>query len=164
MTICVSDRRCVLGEVKAQVMQLSRIGEIVDACWRRIPTHFGDAYLDRYVVMPNHVHGIICLFDDQGEAFARNPGVGSQARGANASPLRVPRGTVGGSLGAVVQNFKSVSTRRVNQARETPGSRLWQRNYFDRVIGDEEELGRIRKYIQENPLRWHLDKYNPFQM
>jgi REP element-mobilizing transposase RayT len=75
------------------------------------------------------------------------------------SPL--PHGTQSGSFGAIVQNFKSVSTRYVNKLRDNPGCPVWQRNYFERVIRNENELSKAREYIVNNPMKWELDKENP---
>ncbi|MGD9488190.1 MAG: transposase [Calditrichaceae bacterium] len=76
----------------------------------------------------------------------------------NASPQR-PHGTKPGSLGAIMQNFQSITSRKINKIRKTPGARLWQRNYYEHIIRDENELNRIRQYIIENPLKWQDDKF-----
>jgi hypothetical protein len=68
-----------------------------------------------------------------------------------------------GSLGAIVGNFKSVTTRRINRIRRTPGVALWQRNYYERVVRNGRELQRMRNYIAANPVRWTLDRENPQQ-
>ena len=124
--------------------------------------------------MPNHFHGILWILDPDrtGEASA---GKGRQVNGvdihvltwpvtshldADASP-QPPKGTQPGSLNAIIQNFKSISTRKINQVLETPGNKIWQRDYFERVIRDERELNAIRQYIQDNPLKWELDQENP---
>ena len=83
-----------------------------------------------------------------------------QYRQKNASPLR-PNGTKPGSLSAIMQNFQSVTTRKINQIRKTPGSKLWQRNFFEHIIRDEKELNQGREYVINNPLEWELDKENP---
>lgn len=70
-------------------------------------------------------------------------------------------GTTPGSLNAIIQNFKSVSTREINQAFNTLGNKIWQRDYFERVIWNERELNAIRRYIQDNPLKWERDRENP---
>jgi putative transposase len=79
---------------------------------------------------------------------------------ADASPLR-PTGTRPGSLGAIVQNFKSTTTRRINALRGTPGGACWQRDYYEHVIRDEAELARVREYVQSNPAQWALDPLRP---
>jgi REP element-mobilizing transposase RayT len=77
-----------------------------------------------------------------------------------ASPLP-PRGTHPNSLGAILQNFKSVSKRKVNQAAGCSGSKIWQRDYYERIIRDEPELLRIRRFIHDNPLHWEQDQVRP---
>lgn len=75
--------------------------------------------------------------------------------------MRRPTGPPSGSLGAIVGNFKSVTTRRINRMRKTPGGPVWQRNYYEHIIRDEGELRRIRNYILANPARWAQDQENP---
>ena len=81
----------------------------------------------------------------------------------NASPLQhvLPNGTEPSSLSAIVQNFKSVTARRVNQARRTPASPVWQRNFYERIIRNDTALRQAREYISNNPLQWALDRENP---
>ena len=101
--------------------------------------------MDVYVVMPNHIHGIVLILE--------HPDVAVGAHGR--APLRrSPR-----SLGSFIAGFKSVVTRRINQTRGTPGSPVWQRNYYEHVIRSEDELLRTRKYILNNPAHLFL---NPF--
>jgi putative transposase len=82
-----------------------------------------------------------------------------KTRTANASPVRQPKGTKPKSLSAIIQNFKSISTRRVNQLLRTLGHSLWQHGFYDRIVRNEKELNRIRCYIEDNPLKWELDPY-----
>ncbi len=157
ITICTWQRECVLGEIEDGKMIPSEWGRIVDECWRAVPSHFPNVALDEFVVMPNHVHGIIVIQNDRdddrrGEAFCAFK---------NASPLQ---GTQPGSLGAIVQNFKSVSTRKINQMRGMPRMSLWQRNYYEHVIRHEDEWNQIRAYISENPLKWELDENHPSRL
>lgn len=110
--------------------------------------------------MPNHLHGILFIHKyRKGEAFESGHGTDERCSPSNASPLRVPRGTKSGSLGAIVQNFKSISTRKINQLRNTLGKGFWQRGYNDRIIRNRQELDRIRNYIAINPHQWELDEY-----
>jgi putative transposase len=142
---------------------------VVETLWLAIPRHFPAVALDEYVVMPNHLHGLLWIIDGhrRGEAFAKGslsfdiPAMAAlpidwESR-ANASPLHM----IPGSLGAIVGNFKSVTTRRINQIRHTPGGAVWQRNFYDRVIRHERELAAVRQYIRDNPANWALDKENP---
>ena len=93
--------------------------------------------------------------------MARQRTVGAR----HASPLRndngLRAGARGGSLGAIIGSFKAAAARRINQAWGTPGARVWQRNYYERVVRDEKELQRAREYIALNPLKWQLDSENP---
>ncbi len=149
VTLCVVSRECLFGEVVEGVMHLSDLGRIVAAQWNAIPTHFPNASLDVAVVMPNHHHGILVL-DGSHPHGPRHP----------QHQDRRPHGTEPGSLGSVLQNFESVATRKVNRLRGTPGWQLWQRNYYEHVIRDEEEANRIRAYILSNPARWASDREN----
>lgn len=78
----------------------------------------------------------------------------------NASPVQRPHGTISGSLGAIMQNFQSVTCRKINKINKTPGRKLWQRNYWERIIRNESELIRIRNYIRDNPFNWKNDDLN----
>jgi len=137
-------------------MRLNHLGRMVDAVWRGLPRHFSNLELDEFVVMPDHFHGILVLTDNpgRGEAFDLETTSKTNDLGSNALPLQYPNGTRSQSVGAIVQNFKSVTTRRINQIRKTPGTHVWQRDYHDRVIRDEMAWLRIRTYIQRNPAKW----------
>jgi putative transposase len=177
VTICTQDRECLFGQVVGGEMVLNTYGRVIATFWQRSPRHSARVELDEWVVMPNHVHGIIVITGDVGRGEA-SPGIGSNGicaspfepclstSGASrdASPLRGggnPAGPPSGSLGAIVGNFKSVTTRRINRIRKTPGARVWQRNYYERVIRDERGLNAVRRYIRNNPGRWSEDRENP---
>ena len=166
VTICTYQRQLVFEDA-----MLRRVAETM---WQRIPRHFSHVQLDEWVVMPNHVHGIIVIVDDpcRGEASQKiSCGVevvaldairsGGKAAAGDASPLQRPIGAPAGSLGVIVGNFKSVTARRINGLRHTPGAPVWQRNYHEHVVRDERELNAIRQYIADNPARWVWDRYNP---
>jgi putative transposase len=167
VTICTHKRECLLGQVEDGAMVLSEYGRIVEQCWCALPHHFPGVELDAFVVMPNHVHGIITITAfGRGEALAKQYQTKSPKWLANASPLQPPQslrphGTKSYSLGAMVQNFKSVSARRINQARLTPGALVWQRNYYEHVVRNEDELNSIRQYVLGNPTLWEKDENNP---
>jgi len=154
ITICTYRRACIFAEIVNDATVLSVAGEVVESGWRAIPRFSPDVGLDLFVVMPNHVHGILVL----GEGFREK-----HSPEANASPLHRfrPKGTQGGSISAIVQTFKATTTRRVRSLPGLMGLRLWQRGFYDHVIRDDEELNRLRYYIEENPLRWGLDEENP---
>jgi REP element-mobilizing transposase RayT len=156
----ISYRRvCIFGEIVKGMVELSLVGDLVKNCWLSIPNHFESTNLDEYVLMPNHLHGIIFINESRGKgkAFASNGSSLSILSFANALPLRQV-GTQSGSLNAIVQNFKSVSTRLVNKSYFKPGNKIWQRNYYERIIRNERELNAIRQYICDNPLNWERDE------
>lgn len=175
VTICVQAQECILGEIAADgAVRLSALGEIVNWAWHALPQHHPHLHLDAWVIMPNHVHDIIFLDDGpnvqgRGEAFGNVAQKPIKPSLPNASPLRPqtnnvpepPRGTKPNSLPAIVQNFKSITSRRINAGRGTPGVRFWQRNYWEHVIRDENALRQLRQYIAQNPLRWVEDKFHP---
>jgi putative transposase len=142
VTVCTHNRECLLGGIMDDSMRLSAIGETVQRCWDGIPTHFPNVELDAFVVMPNHVHGIIIINES--------------CRGEVTSPLRKP------TLGNIVAYFKYQSTKLINEMNETTGDRFWQRNYFEHVIRDDKDLQNIQDYITYNPLGWKKDKENPY--
>ena len=174
VTLVTHGRECILGEIVDGEMRVNLLGEIAAYYWQELPRHFARVTLDAFVVMPNHTHGIILIGMNDGdvrgagrggiprkdEASAVQVAGMSRRSSADASPLP-PRGTQTGSVGAIVQNFKSVTTRKINQRRGAPGAPVWQRNYYEHIIRDEASLNRIRRYIAENPLRWALDDNNP---
>lgn len=175
VTICVQGGECVLGEITAGgTMQLSAIGEIVDWVWHSLPNHRPHIRLDAWVIMPNHVHGILFLDDGlngqgRGEAFGNTPQKIIKSSQPNASPLQPqtnavperPLGTKPNSLPAIIQNFKSITSRRINSFRKASGMRFWQRNYWEHVIRNDQSLHAIRAYIIQNPTRWAEDQLHP---
>lgn len=176
VTICAWQRECLFGEVVDGVMWLNEAGLTVQQIWVGLPGHFRHVELDQFIVMPNHVHGIILLTAGNGSVGAKQgssaspvSGVVDQNQGeageAFASPLPNPlvNGTASDSLGALIQNFKSVSTRRINLLRCSPGTPVWQRNYYERIIRDDSELERTQQYIEDNPFKWAEDENNPGQ-
>jgi REP element-mobilizing transposase RayT len=132
VTICVRDRRCLFGSVRDDAVALSDIGDAIDASWREMPLVMADIALDLHVVMPNHLHGLLEL-----------------------------KTTGSRGLAAAVQAFKSLSTRRVNALRVTPGAPLWQRGYYEHIVRNQADLDRIRQYIADNPGKWAYDTENP---
>jgi len=170
VTICTRERELLFGRMANEEVILNEYGQIAESCWRETPNHFPHTDLDTYVIMPNHIHGIIVITDaiGRGEASPGDPlptnriataGNDSAPTGItrDASPLHGPSP---GSLGAIVGNFKSVTARRINRLRHTPGAPVWQRNYYEHIVRTEEALQAIRQYIVDNPLRWALDTYN----
>jgi putative transposase len=144
VTLCAYERECLFSNVVKGEMVLNAFGKIVEDYWQALPHHFERVQLDAFVVMPNHLHGLI-LID-------------SEVKHSSSSSSS---GTARDSLSAIIQNFKSVPTRKVNQEREVSGWHLWQRNYYEHIVRNEVDLRRIRKYVADNPLKWDLDQLNP---
>ena len=148
VTVCTQDRECLFGEVVDGGMVLNAPGKVVAAVWLRSAVIRGEIELDVFVVMPNHLHGIVVIRD-----------VGAHGRAPVPTALRrSPR-----SLGSFIAGFKSAATKRINEIRGTSGTPVWQRNYYEHVIRDEDDLARVRRYIAENPLRWSEDPENPLE-
>ena len=143
VTIVTQGRLCLFGEVVDGQMVLNDAGRIVVDAWEWLGVRHGYVDLDAYVVMPNHLHGIIVITD-------RGWGCSEMAPSARRK-----------SLGRLVGAFKTVSTNRVNAARGRPGDRLWQRNYYEHVVRNDAALERIRDYITGNPNGWDTDEENP---
>ncbi|HIJ94423.1 MAG TPA: transposase [Desulfuromonadales bacterium] len=174
VTLCAWQRECLFGDFVDGKMRLNELGQVVESVWCGLIRHFANLDLDQHVIMPNHFHGILQINDTanndnvgakQGSSalpgFDVDSGKG-EAGETLASPLQnLLHGTVSGSFAAAVQNFKSVSTRKINKIRQNLGCPVWQRNYYERVIRNDAELERAREYIINNPLKWKLDKENP---
>ena len=151
-------------------MALNSLGEAVAACWADLPKHYEHAVLDVFVVMPNHIHGIVTLGDAPIGASDAPTTVGaglrparpdsSEAVATGRNPVRqVPIRRHG--LSEIVRGFKTFSARRVNEIRGSSHVPVWQRGFYDRVIRREEELRQVREYIVNNPRRWADDADNP---
>jgi REP element-mobilizing transposase RayT len=146
VTLCVHDRVCLFGEIVNGIMQLNECGALVASEWSRTAVIRPQVVLDEFVVMPNHFHGIVML-------KVSRRGVLPYAFPNFRSPSQ--------TLGAILRGFKSTTTKRINEIRDTLGAAVWQRNYYEHVVRNDEELQRIREYIVNNPAQWELDRENP---
>jgi putative transposase len=160
VTICTQDRACLFGDVAAGEMRLNEAGQMVTTLWESIAARFSSVEIDEFVVMPNHLHGILVLPDgDAKEATTRVAPTQPSTVGAPLVGARV-------RLGDIVGAFKSLATTgyiagvKANGWPEFRG-RLWQRNYYEHIIRDEDALNRIRRYVDDNPARWEFDDENP---
>ncbi len=163
VTICTQDRACLFGNVAAGAMCLNEAGQMVAALWDGIAARFSSVEIDQFVVMPNHLHGILVLPDtDASGATTRVAPTGPSIVGAPLVGVPVTRVRLGDVVGA----FKSLATIgyiggvKANGWPEFRG-RLWQRNYYEHIIRDEAALNRVRRYIDDNPVRWEFDDENP---
>ncbi len=158
ITICTWQRECLFGNIINNEMQLSRYGEAVQFNWHYLPRRYPHVLLDAFVIMPNHVHGIIFLTDDH---VTNISGVGTgleiiSHRAINFSGKPAPTRQHG--LPEVIRGFKTFSARRINQILCMAGVPVWQRNYYEHIIRNEESLQKIRQYIINNPSSWQQDK------
>jgi putative transposase len=125
-------------------VRLNEIGNIARQTWIELPVHYPHAALDTFVVMPNHVHGIILLADDwEGAGLKPAPSLKMHA------------------LPEIIRAFKTFSARTINDRQGSRGESVWQRNYYEHVVRDENDLSRIRQYIVDNPACWAEDSNNP---
>ncbi len=159
VTLCVQGRECVLGKVVDGQMMLNDTGQRADQFWPAVADHFADVEIDIWVTMPNHVHAIIVI--GRGVVSTPNNEETGGEKGGETPPLPPPPTVSAPTLGQIMAYFKYQTTKSINQMRETPGARFWQRNYWEHVIRDETDLNRIRRYIQDNPLRWVDDQLHP---
>jgi REP element-mobilizing transposase RayT len=127
-------------------MVLNKCGKVVQEELDRSAKIRREIELDTFVVMPNHIHGIVVIVESNVGATGRSP---------------LPKGPTPKSVGAMMAGFKSAVTRRINDLRGTPYSPAWQRNYYEHVIRNEDDSDEIREYIVNNPLKWDLDRENP---
>jgi putative transposase len=132
ITACTQNRLMLFGEVIDCDVRLNAMGTIVQQIWNELPTHYDGVDLDAFIVMPNHVHGIIILSDQSDRRHA---------------------------ISEIVRGFKTFSARRASERAGRRGT-LWQRGYYEHVIRNETALDRIRGYIANNPLQWADDPEN----
>ena len=161
LTICTFQRECLFGEVVDGDMRLNDAGYIVHEEWQKTAVMRPNVIVDLHMVMPNHFHSIIVVGAHcMRPVAAGNVGAHCGApnpKGACNAPLR----RTSGSVGSIVAGFKSAVTKRVNALRDNPGCPVWQRNYYEHIIRNKDDLANIRRYIAENPLKWDLDENNP---
>ena len=166
VTICTAGMIGYFGKIINEEMCLNNIGRVAGQFWLEIPHHFPNVILDEYVIMPNHVHGIIFIDNDILNHERRDEAVpqrrdeavprfytGKHPRMSEISPQ--PR-----SLSVIVGSFKSVCTKKI---RSTAPNFSWQPRFYDRIIRNERELHNIRNYIYYNPAKWDIDRNNTCQ-
>lgn len=151
VTVCTKRHECLFGTVVDGEVILSTIGRIVAEEWQRTAELRENVELDAFVVMPNHIHGIIVIRNNNERAFHRNA-----PTAADCEPNRTLQA---GSLGAVIGRFKGKVSRRVHDTPKCRDLTIWQRNYYDHVIRSEKSLQAVRTYIALNPASWTEDSY-----
>ena len=187
ITICTQDRKKLFGEIDDAIMRLNDAGQMIDQEWNQIPKRYGCVIIDKYVVMPDHFHGIIQIISDKNgeDTSTEHVNAGTSLVGVHtlvdvpndADDINIPRKTGESAtnrtgtrpvptLFEIIGAFKSITTNQyINCVKYNNWprfrKRLWQLKYNDRIIRDDGELGRIRKYIIDNPLNWERDEDNP---
>ena len=153
ITVCARERAPVFGEIADGAMRLNGAGRVVDECWRDTAIVRPYVTLDEFVVMPDHFHAIAFVGATRCVALpdATCPGATHRVESGGATHRVAPTGPAAGSIGAIVGQFKSVTTKRINAMRGSPGMPVWQRNYWERIIRDDAELDALRAYIRDNP-------------
>jgi putative transposase len=141
-------------------VRLSALGEVVRMIWMQTVVIRRHVVLDEFVVMPNHFHGVVFLSRTACRVERATPWVAPTSGALRHSPIK-PIGPKGGSIGAIVGQFKSVVTKSWREQGGFLQNPIWQRGYYDHIIRDERELDRVRQYIIDNPARWGRDKLNP---
>jgi REP element-mobilizing transposase RayT len=162
VTICTEGRVCLFGEITGGVMHLNDVGYMLTRWWDELPHKFTRAIATTtYIIMPNHMHGIIRVKAiPVGVDLRVYPdALATESQGADTQVRPY-------ELGQIVQWFKTMTTneylRGVKERRwPSVNKRLWQRNYYEHIIRNEEDMNRIREYIIENPVRWDRDTDNP---
>jgi REP element-mobilizing transposase RayT len=175
VTICTQGKEHLFGKVINNKVVLNSFGKIVQEEWLRTKEIRKNVDLDYYIIMPNHIHGIIIIEYNANELninggrdtmHRNNFNVGATRRVAQNN---TPNNNIGAShrlaptiqpnsLGSIIGQFKSICTKRIKSISDYPHQSIWQRNYFEHIIRNDEDLYRIRKYIRQNPLKWQLDE------
>ncbi len=151
VTIVTHHRLPIFGHIQIDEMKLSGVGLIVHDTWINISGHFPNVELGPFVVMPNHIHGIITIIAEGRGTACRAPtdefGIGE----------RFGKPTIK-SIPTIIRSYKSAVTKQVNEKVEQTGFPLWQRNYYEHIITTDKEYERIENYIKNNPANWSMDK------
>ena len=159
ITIVTWQRECLFGSVVDEEMGLSKFGLVAKQQWEKLPKRFPNIELGVYVIMPNHMHGIIIITDGRGTA-------GQFTVLILPIPRRAPtreqfQRPVKGSIPTIIRSYKSAVSYRINLMRGTQDSPIWQRNYYEHIIRNEKDLQNKTDYIKANPMLWAQDEENP---
>ena len=158
ITLCTQNHECLFGEILNGEMRLNEFGKMTQQCWLEIPHHFPHVKLDEFVIMPDHIHGIIILNDIVGaKNFSPQPSNNFSPQPMptpqqNITPFRSPSKTIG----SIIRGFKIGVTKGFRQ--NTDIYVVWQRNYYEHIIRNKVELNRMRQYIIDNPKKWKTDE------
>ena len=178
VTMCTKNRECIFGDVLEGNMRLSEVGKIVERCWNAIPDHFQNVCVDTHQVMPNHVHGIVEIREEQKPGtrhinFRRDVACNVLAIPPSTRPRRGVQSNAPteesfsgisprkGTLGVIVRTFKGAVTTALRRKCQQHTISISQRNYHDRIIRSDIEYYFVQMYIEMNPLLWSLHSDNP---
>lgn len=151
ITICTHNRQNLFGEIEKEVVVLNGNGHIAVEEWLKTAVLRPNVILDEFIVMPNHVHGIVILNSERS----------STARRATTEIFGKP---VVNSIPTIVRAYKSAVTKQINDLRGTGAFPIWQRNYYEHVIRGEDDLNKVREYVRYNPSKWAEDEENPMNV
>lgn len=152
VTICTKDRSCCLGEIKDDRVYLSEIGKIIFDEWLKTPKLRPNVFLDDFIIMPNHIHGIIVIKDEPDVVETQS----------SASLRKGNKNTFGPqirNLASIVRGVKAASKNRINSKFNNDFQ--WQPRYYEHIIKNDEDYARIKEYIANNPINWQNDRNNP---
>ncbi|HCO68880.1 MAG TPA: transposase [Dysgonomonas sp.] len=155
VTICCQDRIYVFGDIRDGEMIFNEAGRIADCAWKDLPNHNPHIQLDAWCIMPNHVHGIIIINDIISVGTGSQP-VRLERSGLEPAPATAYRKH---GLPEIIRQFKTFSSRRINQLNGMQGIRLWQRSYYEHIIRNQKSYESIAGYIYGNPSKWLEDEY-----
>jgi len=162
VTICTHKKQCWFGEVRNSTMYRNQIGNLVAQEWLKSPQVRDNLKLDAWVVMPNHLHGIVWLIETRrGATLAPSTLAPSTLAPPTLAPPQKGLRRSPNHLGSFIAGFKSSVTRKINQWRDDHELPIWQRNYHETIIENEVALHAIRDYIKQNPEHWMQDEENP---
>ena len=145
VTICVQGGDYLLCKIKNGIVYPNNYGEIVNDCWIWLTEHYPYINLDCWILMPNHLHGILHIKPH----ILPNDCRGGSRTAPTSGIIKIK------TLGRLIGAFKTVSTKKINQIRNTPGSKIWQRGFYEHIIRNEREYYAFHQYIIDNPIRWN---------
>ncbi|KOR35629.1 transposase [Planktothricoides sp. SR001] len=164
ITICCYQRECLFGDIINSQIILNNFGELVKKEWLKSAEIRKEIKLGEFVIMPNHFHGIVIINQTNNNYnHVHTNDVGANGRSPlqeiQSSPQQISMTPK--SLSSLIAGFKSATTKKINIIRNTPKTPVWQRNYYDHIIRNDESLERIREYVQNNHLSWENDQLHP---
>jgi len=152
LTMCAYENKRLFGEIKNGEMHLNQYGKIVILTWNDLINHIANIELGEFVIMPNHIHGIVNIVEPAKITYEKSEGDLSGLKIAKTHPPQTP-------VSEIVRQFKSFSAMRINNLRRMRGTAVWQKDYYERIIRTEKAYMKIAEYIHNNPFQWENDKY-----